>query len=61
LNQLWYNMFNYNASSITTFKDSIDEAYKQGQAHQHLINTIQSWIEADGVALNKVGHLQRRE
>jgi hypothetical protein len=46
-------MFKYNASSITTFNKSIDEAYKQGRAHRHLINTIQSWIEAGGVAFNK--------
>jgi hypothetical protein len=47
------NNFKYNASSMATFHKSIDEAYKQGRAHRHLINTIQSWIEASGVALNK--------
>jgi hypothetical protein len=41
-------MFKYNTSSITTFNKSIDEAYKQGRAHRHLINTIQIWIEAGG-------------
>jgi hypothetical protein len=46
-------MFKNNANSITTFNKSIDEPYKQGQAHRHLINTIQSWIETGGEALNK--------
>jgi hypothetical protein len=46
-------MFKYNASSITTINKSIDEAYKQGRAHRHLINTIQSWTEAGDLALNK--------
>jgi hypothetical protein len=47
------NKFKYNASSITTFNKSIEDAYKQGRAHRHLINTIQSWTKAGDIALNQ--------
>jgi hypothetical protein len=35
--------FRYTASLKTTSNKHIDEAYKQGQAHRHLINNIQNW------------------
>jgi hypothetical protein len=45
--------FRYIASLEITSKKSIDEAYKQGRAHRHLINTIQNWTEASDAALNQ--------